>query len=119
MKKCKLMYTFLLLIVMYIFLIFIMSLFSYFNIIKGNTLEYFKLTIIFISIFVSSLYLGFKSNSKAYIEGIKYGFLISSIIFIMSLLFKSFKLSNMVYYLIIILTSSLGSSIGINKKGKN
>ena len=94
------------------------TVFYYFNIISSNTMSIIKIIIIIISILLGSFIYGKNIKEKGLLEGIKLGFLIILILFLISYLGlnKSFKLKNIIYYLIIIGTSSIGSMIGLNKK---
>lgn len=98
----------------------IVSTFYYFDIISSNLVKYLRPLLILLILFISSYNLGKKTDKKGYLEGIK---LASSIIFIflvISLIFfrPYFKLRLILYYLILIITSTLGSMIGINKEKK-
>lgn len=95
---------------------------NYFNIISSTFYNILKIIILLLNIFISNFILGKKAISKGYLEGLK-----SSIIIILLLLVFSFLLNLslhpkiIIYYLIIIGTSILGSMIGINqkKRGQN
>lgn len=70
-----------------------------------------------ISIFVGSYSLGYKSENKGYLNGIIFGIIISILFIVLSLILKSdLNFSSAIYYLIIVVTSSIGGTIGINKK---
>lgn len=71
-----------------------------------------------ISVFVGAYLLGKEANKKGYLEGIKYGLIITILFWILSFLAfdESFKISNLLYYLVILITSSIGSMFGINRK---
>lgn len=103
-------------IVALIVLNLITSIIVYFNIIKN--INYIKLLIVFISITVSSIYLGYKSNEKGWLEGLKFGILTIIILLVSSLIFtkSSLSIKSIIYYLIILIISALGSMIGISKK---
>ena len=95
----------------------IISILYYFNIISDNSINYINLILIVLSIFVGGIYIGLKSNKKGYLEGIKIGLVISIIFFLISyLILNSFKLKYLIYYLILITSSTIGSMIGISKK---
>lgn len=92
------------------------NIFYYYNLI--NTTVYKIIIIITISIitFISSYLLGKKTKEKGYLEGIKFSLIIIALMFILSIIFKNLSLNTIIYYLIIVLSSITGSSIGINKK---
>ena len=102
----------------FIVLTFIVTLLNYFDVIAGNTLKLIKIVVPIISTLLGSVYLGFNSNKKGYLEGIKLGIIMSFLFFIFSFLGldKSLSFSRIIYYLIIIITSMLGAMIGISKK---
>jgi len=97
-------------------LLFLLTIIYYFNLIKPNTFNLLKLLIILLTILINSLLLGKESNKKGYLEGIKLGSLIVILIFILTIIFSKFEFKNLIYYLLILITSTLGSMIGINKK---
>ena len=95
--------------------IFILTIFNYFEII--NNTDVLKLIITLVSIFINSFYIGKNSKSKGYIEGLKFGIIFIIFISLFNLIFISdFKLKIIIYYILIIITSMVGSTIGINKK---
>lgn len=70
-------------------------------------------------IFIQSFFLGKKTIQKGYLEGIKYGLFMILLSFIPSVFLKKFQLKVLLFYGLILLTSILGSMIGINHKQKN
>lgn len=118
MKKIgvSLLYTF----ISIVFLTFIVTLLNYFNLFNMKVLAVFKLLIPIVSVFIGSFILGRSICRKGYLEGIKYGFLISLIFLLLSLIFKiKIDFSNLLYYLILIASSIFGSIIGINTNKKS
>ena len=92
---------------------------SYFEIIKGNTTTLFKILIPIISIFIGGIIIGKKSTQKGWLEGIKQGLIIILLMLIISLILKNkFEFKNTIYYIILIISTTLGSMIGINFKAK-
>lgn len=86
----------------------------YFDVMSGNTFKWLSLITMVISILIGCMYLGKNSKSKGWFEGLKIGLGISILFFLISFLgFESFSLKNIIYYLVIILTSMLGSMFGI------
>ena len=64
--------------------------------------------------------LGKSTTKKGYLAGLKLGLIISIIFLSLNLIvFKSFQFKNIIYYLIIIITSIIGSMLGIQKKSSN
>jgi len=99
---------------------FIITLLNYFNIISDKIISIFKILIPILSLFIGGFYIGKRSYSKGYLEGLKLGFIFSIFLLIFNFLAfnNSFKLKYLLFYLIIIISSILGSMIGINKRKK-
>ncbi len=103
-----------------IFLIFtfIITFLNYINIIGDNVISIFKILIPVISLFIGGFMIGKRSKNKGWLEGLKLGFIFSILIVIFNFLAfnNSFKIKYLLFYLIIIISSILGSMIGINRK---
>lgn len=99
-------------------LTFITTLFSYFNIINDKVTSIIKIIIPVISMFIGGFYIGKRSLKKGFIEGLKLGSLFSIILIIFNYLAlnNSFKFKYLLFYIILITSSILGSMIGINRK---
>ena len=107
----------------YIFISIIISsllitILNYFSIIKSPIISILELLSIIISIFIGSLYLGKKSTSKGYIEGLKIGGIVLIILFMLNNVGFNNKigLNSFIFYTIILIASIFGSILGINKK---
>ena len=98
-----------------IILLFLLTIFYYFDIISQNTTKYLKIGIVIISALIGGFQIGQYSNTKGYLQGIILGTIISIIFFIISLFTKDLKPSQILYYLIIIITTTIGGILGINK----
>ncbi len=105
------------LIVIFIFSLFL-NLFYYFNLISDTWLMILSFIIPLLFLFLISIALGKKATKRGFLEGLKLG---GCVIFFYFLLYVlgfqgdiSWKLA--LFYLIFLLTSVLGSMIGINKK---
>ena len=96
----------------------IVTLFSYFDIFSNSTILILKIITFILSFLISSLYLGLKSKKKGYLEWIKMSLLFIVISIILTLLIPGldFSFKTIIYYLLIILISSIGSTLGINLK---
>ena len=90
----------------------------YFDVISTNVGSIFNIITPILFIMVGTVYLGMKTSKKGWLAGIKFGFIFLIIIGLINILFyhKNYELINILYYLIIIMTSILGSMIGINLK---
>ena len=104
-----------------IVLLFIFTLLNYFNIISYKTLTIFRFILFIISILLGGYKIGSNSNSKGWLEGLKLGLIITIIYLLINyLVFSvSFKFKDLIYFIIILGSSILGSILGINKKKKN
>ena len=97
--------------------LFLLTILYYFNIIGPNLNKVLKIVIILLNIFISSFILGKNTISKGYLEGIKFALIIIPIFIFISLITHSkLELKVILYYIIILITSNLGSMIGINRK---
>ena len=96
----------------------IITILNYFNILNGTILNVFRIITIILSLFIGGYLTGLKANKKGYLEGIKFGSIMIIIILLLNLLvFKNkFTLMNILYYLLLLFSSTIGSMIGIMKK---
>ena len=99
---------------------FVISLLNYFNVISDKVISIFKILIPILSLFIGGFYIGKNSNNKGYLEGLKLGGIFSIFLIIFNFLAfdNSFKLKYLLFYLILMISSILGSMIGINKRKK-
>ena len=90
---------------------------SYINILSDNVSCIIKDVSFLIIISISSLFLGKKKDKKGYLEGLKFGLLIATTLFMLRIIFKkNIILKKIIFYILIIISSIFGSIIGINKK---
>ena len=96
------------------------TLINYFNVINDKTMSIFKIIIPIISLFIGGIYLGLNTKFKGFCNGLKLGLVFIFIMIILNIIFISnFELKNILYYLILLITTTLGSMIGINIKKSN
>ena len=96
---------------------FLLNTLNYFNVLNNTCYKSLLLIFMIISAFAGSYYLGNQTEEKGYQKGLIFGALISLIFLVLSALLKnSITISSVIYYIIIIITSTIGSTIGINKK---
>lgn len=90
----------------------------YFNIISTNFLQITNIIVLIFFILLGTIFLGKKAIRRGWLAGLIYGsiFLIIINIFNLALFHNPYQLNNLIYYLIILITSILGSMIGINLK---
>ena len=105
-----------------LFLITLVFITSLLNLIGVNSTITNLLIFIFnISLFfIFGLKNGKKASNKGYLAGLKVGGLFLLVLIIISLFTSKniFSLSTFIYYLVLILASALGGSLGINKKSE-
>ena len=114
----KLGFSFLYIIGSILILTFITTILSYFNILNDKITSIIKIIIPIISMLIGGFYIGKRSNKKGFLEGLKLGGIFSCILIIFNYLAldNSFKFKYMLFYIILIISSILGSMIGINRK---
>lgn len=100
---------------------FIMTIFSFFNILNDSVTSIFKILIPIISLLMSGIVMGRNSTKKGWLEGLKLGLLVSLLIMLFNMLGlrNSFKISNLLFYTILTFSSIVGSMIGISMKRLN
>ena len=106
-------------IIAFIFVLtFITTLLSYFNIMSDKVTAIIKIIIPIISMFIGGIYIGKRSLKKGFLEGLKLGSIFSCLLIIFNYLAlnNSFKFKYLLFYLILVISSILGSMIGINRK---
>ena len=98
----------------------ILSIFYYFNIISSDVTNYLKLFIIAISMLIGGIYIGTKASKNGWLEGLKVGLEVIIILFIISYLAfdQGINIKTLIYYFILLSSSTLGSMVGINKRKK-
>lgn len=95
----------------------ILTTMSYFNILGDKVTTVFKIIIPITSLFVGGIQIGKRSNKKGWLEGLKLSliFLILLLLFNFLALNNSFEAKNILFYIILIISTMFGSMIGINK----
>lgn len=94
---------------------------NFLNIITTNTMNLLKMIIPVITILISGIYLGSKAKSKGWKEGLKLSIVIIILLLLIHLIWmrNTFGIKNIFYYSILMISSMVGSMIGINIKRKN
>ena len=113
----KLAISFLITIISLLTLLFIATILNYFNLFSYKV-THISITIIpIISLILGGLYMGKKANKKGYLEGLKLGFLFSIIVLIINIILgETINFKDIIFYLILIMSTIFGSMIGINLK---
>ncbi len=98
----------------------ILTILYYFDIINNNIYNIMKMVIVLLSLFINAFFLGKNSTKYGLVEGLKLGAIFLIIMFIIKIFTSnSFDIRTVIYSIIILLTTSIGSVIGINKKEIN
>ena len=91
----------------------------YFDIISNNIYNIMKMFIVLTTLFINALILGKNTDKYGILEGLKLGAIFILIMIIIKIITNStFDIRTFIYSIIIILTTSIGSIIGINKLQK-
>ena len=99
--------------------IFVLTILSYFNIISTNILKIFKIVIPIIIIIINSCNSAKITKIKGYLNGIIYASLITITLFLINIIFfRIFFIKQSIYYIILIISATLGSMIGKTKKSQ-
>ncbi|HIT38320.1 MAG TPA: TIGR04086 family membrane protein [Candidatus Onthousia faecipullorum] len=89
----------------------------YFDIISNNVYNIAKMIIVLVILFINALLLGKSSDKYGLVEGLKLGGIFLLIMVILKItLNSSFDIRTLIYSIIVLLTTSVGAIIGINKK---
>jgi len=99
-----------------LFMLLIVNLMYYFDIINNNIVKFLKIFVVICSSFITGIIRGYNSINKGYINGIKLSSIIVIFLFIISILLNEFNIKDIIYYIIIILSVTFGAMVGINKK---
>lgn len=90
------------------------------NILKLKT---YRVSIIIISsilMFIIGFILGKKTDKNGYLKGLLLSTICILILLILSLIFKyKLNINSLIYYIILIISTTFGSTLGINKKIKS
>ena len=97
---------------------FLLGVLQNFNLFYGKASEVFMFIYMAILFFIIGFLVGKKATHKGYLEGIKISLSLIFILIVINVLFyqTGFSLERTIYYFILILSSTLGSMIGINKQ---
>ncbi len=93
----------------------IITIYSYIS--EGLVFKILKILIPILAILIGSIIIGKNSNKNGLFEGLKFGIIFILIITLLNLIFgNNIHIKQIIYYLIILFISSIGSMLGINKK---
>ena len=95
---------------------FLITLLNYFNILNYTITKYLKFIVIIISFFITGIKLGNQTNKKNFKEIIKFVLPIILLMIIYSLIVNKFNFQALIYYSILLLSSTIGSILTKTKK---
>ncbi len=111
----KLLISVLIAILSILILTFLFTFFNYFNIINNKLSTIIKIIIPIFSLAAAGYIIGKKTNKNGWLEGLKLGSIIIILIIIISLLLnQKIEIKNLIFYLLLVLSSTFGTMIGIN-----
>ena len=97
---------------------FLVTVLNYFNIFSFKLVNILSYIIPFVAYFIGGYMLGKKSQSKGFLEGLKLGSICLTILMTINIiLFRTFNISTLISYIVVLAACMLGSILGINKKG--
>ncbi len=98
-------------------LLFIATIFNYFDLFSYKVMHISIIIVPIIALILGGLYIGKKATKKGYLEGLKLGLLFSILLLIINLILgEGINLKDIIFYLILIISCIFGSMIGINLK---
>lgn len=94
---------------------------NYFNLIGYKVLSILKIIIPVLAFIIGGFIMGKRSSSKGWLAGLKLGviFIIVLTLFNVLGLNHKLKIADLIYYLILLSSTTFGSMIGINKRPNN
>ncbi len=98
-------------------LTFISSLFNYINLFGNTFINVLKVIIPVISLFVGGFVIGKRTGKKGWLEGLKLSLIFLAFLTIFNYLALDFSMSpkTLIYYIILVIATTFGSMIGVNK----
>ena len=98
-------------------LTFIVTLFNYFDIINNAVLNVLSFIIPLIGSVLGGFIIGKNALKNGWLEGLKIAIIFVFIIFIFNLIFiHNVNMKDVIFYILMVISSVLGSMLGINKK---
>lgn len=99
-----------------LFSLLVVTVLYYFDFINGTVYKVLKIIIVLLNIFISSFILGKKASNKGFLEGIKLALIVIPIFIVLALLTKeALKIRVILYYFILLATSTFGGMVGISR----
>ena len=100
-----------------VILTFLFTMFNYFDIIGNKVMNIIIIIIPLFSVAIGGFIIGKSSLKNGRLEGIKLGLIVILLIIIGNLVLKQFlNLKDLIFYLLLLISSIFGSMFGINTK---
>lgn len=98
--------------------VILISLFNLINLFSADFWYIINMILVILFFFVLGIRSGKKAAKRGFLSGLKIGFITSMVFFLLYIIFFGFNihLKTILYYTILIISSILGSMVGINKK---
>lgn len=107
----------LLLLTTFLIYFLILTTLHYTGLLKLSSISKINFFIIALVSLISGFTIGKKTSKKGYLEGLKLGLIICSILLLLNaILYRTFSLYLLIYYIVILSSTTIGSMIGINLK---
>ena len=103
-------------IITIIFVTLFLTVLYYFDYISTDTYKFFKIGALVLTLVINSIILGRNSIKKGYLDGIKLGILLVLFCTFVTIVQKKITIHLILYNIIILISTTLGSMIGINTK---
>ena len=95
---------------------FFLSIFHYFDVLSYQAVAVIKFIILLVSFFGGGFFMSVSATKKGWLEGLKFAFVVSVFLLLFQVLGidKSFHMKDLIFYLVLFMTSILGGMIGIH-----
>lgn len=90
--------------------------FYYYDLISTDTYKYLKIGTLIITLLLNGIVIGKNSIKNGYLDGIKLGVMLILFCTLVTIVNKSISIKLILYNIIILITTTFGSIIGINTK---
>ena len=95
----------------------IITTFSYFNLINYKTISIISFITLNILFLINGFKLGKRSDKKGYLSGIIMGLSMILLLLFLSIIFRRLpSIKSFIYFLVLLLSSTIGGMFGINKR---
>ena len=108
--------SFLIFIIIILVFTFFLSIFYYFGVLSYKTISIIKMIILLLSFFGGGFFMSVSATKKGWLEGFKFAIMVSIFLLLFQLLGidKSFHIKDMIFYIILFITSIFGGMVGIH-----